>query len=47
MSDTVATNEVVEEVSKEQEVQKEAAVNGSGDDAAATNEQNLHPLGNN
>ena len=45
MSDTVATNQVVEEVSKEQEVQKEAAVNGSGDDAA-TNEQNLHPLGN-
>jgi len=46
MSDTVTTNEVVEEVPKEQEVQKEEAKEAhvNGNDDAATNEENLHPL---
>ena len=53
MSDTATSNEVVEEVPKqegEEEIENgeaaqesSAQVNGDGD--AATNEQNLHPLG--
>jgi len=47
MSDTVTTNEVVEEVPKEQGDQKEEAKEAhvNGNDDAATNEENLHPLG--